>query len=945
MTGDEMIISDRPSATERVYFSSLMMQQSTDSWWERYLETLTGLTPTARAVLEADCRFILNKGILGAGEPSRQAWQGARARTGLVMGSVQSGKTASMLGVTALALDHGVDIVVMLAGTRLSLWRQTYERLIAQLDHSLNNSNRSARRLLRPDPGIVMSDEPVALHAAYAMGSAAVRRNLRKRRPVIIVAMKQCNHLQELADRLHRDVFTAIRNLERPVHMLVLDDEADDGSILDAMVESTRDPMLGKLKQIPRAIANLWDPASGAPEHFFATYIGYTATPQANLLQLHHNPLSPRNFIVALRTPLDIGHAVELSDPDGNVSAPRSSTYPEPIGMRAYYTGGDVFYRRGKSAGLCMATTGDSERDLADAVRAFLVAGAIRLHRSGGVGPFTAASVSFATEKEAAEATAAPHSMLYHPSAAIQDHFHAAENVLIWAGLQHREAARSLLESGEARLPDALIKSLYSDPDLWSIWLERYLESSLQIQTEFNLLNSRKIPDWGTVKGLLESEIIPGTRVAVVNSDPAADDRPEYRSTFDEARGRWRPARDLSTIFVSGNVMARGLTLEGLTTTLFQRSSSTPLADTQMQMQRWFGYRGAYVELCRVFADQAQLDLFSAYHDTDEALRIAINERMTVTAPHPTVLQGLGFFATGKIANLENRPLSPGPKPFVSLINSGTVPDPNIELVSALFEREDSCDVIAGGGLRGRILQKPLSLADASDLLNRLSYEHYLPDDGMARLWSQVEARVKAERPLTSPGLYRPPVPYGEPLLSHSACPYAIAAYLRLWEACLTRNVRGLFVTGRRQESWSMANLRLKNQLCPHFWVGIRYGAGSAVSSGPLAKLPFGVLKTNKRTSAGVVETEWGSNNPKANHHQYRGDEFFDYYHRNECVPALRGDSSWRPIGSDGQILFYINQLDEQRHPAVAVGVCIPAGGPEQFTATSASVMDAQEGD
>ncbi len=128
----------------------------------------------------------------------------------------------------------------------------------------------------------------------------------------------------------------------------------------------------------------------------------------------------------------------------------------------------------------------------------------------------------------------------------------------------------------------------------------------------------------------------PGTRVSVVNSDPAADDRPLYKPTLDPETGKWRPARDLSTIFVSGNVMARGLTLEGMTTALFQRSSANPLADTQMQMQRWFGYRGAYIELCRVFADPDQLDLFRAYHDMDEAVRVAITEKMVGgDAPRP----------------------------------------------------------------------------------------------------------------------------------------------------------------------------------------------------------------------------------------------------------------------------------------------------------------------
>ena len=104
------------------------------------------------------------------------------------------------------------------------------------------------------------------------------------------------------------------------------------------------------------------------------------------------------------------------------------------------------------------------------------------------------------------------------------------------------------------------------------------------IRDRFNVVHPSTFPDWPTLQILLTEEIIPGTRVSVVNSDPAADDRPSYRAVLDPASGSWRAPRDLCTIFVSGNVMARGLTLEGMTTALFQRSSNAPLADTQMQM-------------------------------------------------------------------------------------------------------------------------------------------------------------------------------------------------------------------------------------------------------------------------------------------------------------------------------------------------------------------------
>ncbi len=48
--------------------------------------------------------------------------------------------------------------------------------------------------------------------------------------------------------------------------------------------------------------------------------------------------------------------------------------------------------------------------------------------------------------------------------------------------------------------------------------------------------------------------------------------------------------------------------------------------------------------------------------------------------------------------------------------------------------------------------------------------------------------------------------------------------------------------------------------------------------------------------------------------------------------------TTWRPSGSDGQILFYVNQHPEDPHPTIAVGVCLPAGGPEQFSAIRAGV-------
>ena len=908
-----------------------------DSWWSRYASQLQGLSGTARAAVEADSRYILERGIFGAGEPSPQTWPASRARTGLVMGSVQSGKTASMLGVSALAMDRGVDIVILLAGTRLSLWRQTYGRVLEQLDSGPDDATKRARRILSPAAVLALSEANIPLARIYGLVPATVKQRLAQRRPIILVAMKQTHHLRALGENLRKNLFGVVRELGRSVHMLVLDDEADDGSILDAVVEVSEDPVYGNLKQIPRAIANLWDPPQGSPENLFSTYIAYTATPQANLLQEDHNPLAPRDFLFSLRTPLDVGHLVDTTDP-GNLNAPRSSTYPEAVGIRSYYTGGEVFYRRSEAANLCVPTTNSMQQDLADAVRAFLVAGAIRLHRSGRIGPASALTTQFDAEHEACACVAPPHSMLYHPSAAITDHFRGAEDILLWAGIQDRATARNLLDAGDARLPDCLVNDLQADPAPWALWLDRYRASAEAIEGEFNVLPPMPFPDWHTIETLLIEEMIPGTRVAVVNSDPNADDRPAYTPSQDPATGKWSAARDICTIFVSGNVMARGLTLEGMTTALFQRASANPLADTQMQMQRWFGYRGSYIELCRVFASSAQLALFRAYHDVDEAVRTAITERMMNGAPEPAILQGLNFEATGKITGVGNLPLSPGARPFVTVINSGKQEDPNADVVAEFFARPSS-DLTVADVQRGRILDAPLELTEAAELLDRLTFAQYRPgrESFQADFWSRIEARAHAVSPLSDRPFYRPPVKHGEGDLTRRACPYAIAAYLRLWSASLARSIPGLFVTGHPGDLWSYADLGRKTAEQPRFWVGIRYGDGAEVSNGPLAQLPFKIRATEKRVVGGELKTTWGASDPNAGPGQYRGDVYFDYYHRCGAAPSS-GITTWRPSGSDGQILFYVNQNPGDLYPTVAVGVCLPAGGPEQFAATRAGV-------
>jgi len=71
------------------------------------------------------------------------------------------------------------------------------------------------------------------------------------------------------------------------------------------------------------------------------------------------------------------------------------------------------------------------------------------------------------------------------------------------------------------------------------------------------------------------------------------------------------------TIAVGGDVLSRGLTLEGLTVSYFYRRVGA--SDTLFQMARWFGYRNGYDDLCRLWIEpDAAADFRFVYEQIEE---------------------------------------------------------------------------------------------------------------------------------------------------------------------------------------------------------------------------------------------------------------------------------------------------------------------------------------
>jgi Z1 domain len=187
------------------------------------------------------------------------------ARTGLVCGYVQSGKTASMTAVSALAKDNGYRIIVLIAGVTTNLVSQNRDRLETHLRAA--SPEWAWLMLTNPRPGRNAPELQALLQEWRSEHYEDADR-----RTLCISVMKNHSHLRNLANLLVRFDLTNIP-------AIVFDDEADQASL------NTRptDPVASATYR------QITDLRAALPHH---TYLQYTATPQAPLLITRIDSLS-----------------------------------------------------------------------------------------------------------------------------------------------------------------------------------------------------------------------------------------------------------------------------------------------------------------------------------------------------------------------------------------------------------------------------------------------------------------------------------------------------------------------------------------------------------------------------------------------------------------------------------------------------------------------------
>ena len=171
-------------------------------YWERYRELLlrSGWSPLVAATLDRATEELLDL----TGRPGEiQPWK----RRGLVVGDVQSGKTASYAALICKAADAGYRMVILLTGTLENVRRQTQERLDAAFvgfrqprfpDHRQTSDEDAHRcRAYRRPPGrIVFTSRD---HDFRKVTASALNISLEAvKEPVLVVTKKNKAVLERL---------------------------------------------------------------------------------------------------------------------------------------------------------------------------------------------------------------------------------------------------------------------------------------------------------------------------------------------------------------------------------------------------------------------------------------------------------------------------------------------------------------------------------------------------------------------------------------------------------------------------------------------------------------------------------------------------------------------------------------------------------------------------
>lgn len=496
-------------------------------------------------------------------------------KKGLVVGQVQSGKTANYTGLICKAADAGFNFIVVLAGIHNNLRSQTQTRLdegflgfdtqyVRKYEEGLSQKigvgcYKGFKHAIANS--ITTSEE----NGDFTQGRAdSLGINFDTPTPFLLVVKKNVSVLKRLYAWLHTHAGDGKITTKS---LLVIDDEADNASINTNKKEYDPTKINLQIRQIISQFAK-------------SAYVGYTATPFANIfIPLANDDLFPRDFII------------NLPAPDNYIGPEKvfgTSVIPDESNddlLPIVHTIDDYsdFVPEKHKKNDPLPTYDQIPDSLRTALKCFIITCAIRMARGQG-------------NKH--------NSMLIHIT-----RFQIWQNAIKELVEKLFGYYKSEIEAGDPIVLEELRCIFEEDTPLY----KSYKTVTEEIKaSSFKDIDTRiKVHTWEEIRPLLFKAV---QKIEVKSINGSSGDVLTYYEH--EETG-------VSVIAIGGDKLSRGLTLEGLSVSYFLRASK--MYDTLMQMGRWFGYRPGYVDLCRLFTSPELNGWFRHITMASEELRAEFN--------------------------------------------------------------------------------------------------------------------------------------------------------------------------------------------------------------------------------------------------------------------------------------------------------------------------------
>ena len=437
---------------------------------------------------------------------------------GLVIGQIQSGKTANIEALVCRAVDFGYRFIIIMCGRTNALRKQTQFRFDTEV---LNESDWSK-----------LTDY---LSNDLKRGTIDIDSNIKK--PKIAIIKKIPSVLTRLREKIQNT--SELKN--HPC--LIIDDECDDASIDTNANKAEFDPTRTNIEI--RELINCFNKV---------VYTGFSATPFANVFIDANNEedLYPSDFIFLLDTP-------------------------------KRYTGTRDFIQKYEN-NFIITSPNDSEniqQELKEAIYSFILSCCI-------VKEF---NIKLPKNN---------FSMLIHPS---------------YKTVEHSKYEREVKDIVK------VLKSYLEHPKFYP-----------NIKTDFKNLHEKYFSEDFEIFFKHYRYFVSKLEIKKLNSEKSTDEDEDQRVLKYQEK-------DKVYIVIGGNILARGLTLEGLLVSFFIRESKGKHQyDSLLQMQRWCGFKENYLKYTKIYTTQRLKDNLTELCDIEEEFRQDIKEIFNEEGASPSIV-------------------------------------------------------------------------------------------------------------------------------------------------------------------------------------------------------------------------------------------------------------------------------------------------------------------